>query len=149
MGGVRPSRIQARLPIMPAVACRPCAVDNERRSVLPPLSPPGSRLLTEPPVRLDGLFEADQTIAVRVDVPEVFLGAEPLAAGDVAVAVDVHLAEPERARGLGHCGRVRPILVDAEEPGSSGHPGAERHLKLPRYFFPGQEAVLVRVPDSH
>src|SRR5712672_2527504 len=100
MGGVRPSGIQASLPITPAVACRPCAVDDERQSVLAPLSPPRLRLLTEPPVRLDRLFEADQTVAVRVDVAEVFLGAEPLAAGDVAVAVDVHLAKPERALGL-------------------------------------------------
>src|SRR6266480_3321933 len=138
MGGVRPSRIQALPPIMPSVASRPCAVDNERRSVPAPLSPPRLRLLTEPPVRLDCLFEADQTVAVRVNVPEVLLGAEPLTAGDVAVAVDVHLAEPERALGLRHCGRVRPVLVDAEEPGPPGHPGAKRHLKLPRYFFPGQ-----------
>src|SRR5262245_45375339 len=46
-------------------------------------------------VRL-GLLGADQAVAVRVDLLEHLVGAQPLGARDVAVAVAVHLAEPQR-----------------------------------------------------
>src|SRR5262245_40365708 len=45
------------------------------------------------------LLSADEAVAVRVDGAELPLGAEPFAAGDIAVAVPVHLAEPEGAGG--------------------------------------------------
>src|SRR5437868_6540492 len=43
-----------------------------------------------------GFVGVDQAIAVAVDAVEVGLGAEELAARNVAVAVAVHLAEPQR-----------------------------------------------------
>ena len=41
----------------------------------------------------------DQAVAVAVEALERGAGAEELAAGDVAVAVAIHLAEPERPGG--------------------------------------------------
>src|SRR5579884_1747677 len=43
-----------------------------------------------------GLLGADQAVAVGVDGAELLVGAEELAARHVAVAVGVHLAEPQR-----------------------------------------------------
>src|SRR4051794_16593698 len=53
--------------------------------------------LLEPLVGLAGLFQADQAVAVEIDADEVLWAAEELAGRDVAVAVDVHRAEPGRA----------------------------------------------------
>src|SRR5206468_78408 len=54
------------------------------------------QFLAEPLVRLDRFFETDK--AVGVDAAEVLLSAQPLAARDVAIPVDVSLAEPQRPR---------------------------------------------------
>ena len=65
-----------------------------------------------------GLPGAEEPVAVRVDLPELRGGPEPLARRQVAVPVEVHLAEPGRPRapvprrggawraGLGHDGGV-------------------------------------------
>src|SRR5438128_2688054 len=45
-----------------------------------------------------GFLHTDQAVVVRVDAVELLVGAEKLPARHVAVAVEVHLAEPERAR---------------------------------------------------
>src|SRR5437867_3514041 len=58
-------------------------------------------LLAEPGVGLDGLLQADQPIAVGVDPSKVLRTSQKLARRDVAVVVDVHLAEPQWARGFG------------------------------------------------
>src|SRR5262245_57341435 len=44
----------------------------------------------------DGFLQADQPVAVRVDLAELFVGAQELPARHVAVAVAVHLVEPRR-----------------------------------------------------
>src|SRR2546430_499287 len=44
-----------------------------------------------------GLLAADEAVAVEVEFLEIFRGAQKLGARDVAVAVTVHLAEPQRA----------------------------------------------------
>src|SRR5262249_44751737 len=49
-----------------------------------------------PPVVPLRLLDADEPVAVRVDLPELFVGAEELLARHVAVAVAVHLLEPQR-----------------------------------------------------
>src|SRR5262249_38205588 len=49
------------------------------------------------PLRLLG---TDQAVAIRVDAFELLVGAQELATRQVAVAVRVHLAEPERANSL-------------------------------------------------
>src|SRR5262249_43544787 len=57
-----------------------------------------------------GFFQADETVAIGVDAAEELLAEEEFLAGDVAIAVTVHLAEPHRATcrpfGLGGRGSV-------------------------------------------
>src|SRR5947209_3420431 len=66
-----------------------------RHSALPRL------LLPERGVGAVGFFGADEAIAVCIDLLELRIGAEELAAGYVAIVVAVHLAEPERAGSPG------------------------------------------------
>src|SRR5262249_32643234 len=54
-------------------------------------------LLADQGVSLDRLLGADEAVAVGVDLVEQLVAAGELAPGHVAVAVLVHLAEPERA----------------------------------------------------
>src|SRR5947207_348740 len=107
-------------------------------------------LLAEPLVRLDRLFEADEAVAVGVDAAEVLLGAQPLAARDVAVAVDVGLAEPQRPRGPLFPGRLHVLALPAEENlTATRRARAQLHLKQPRQLLFGESAVLVGVPGGH
>src|SRR5437899_9562653 len=53
-----------------------------------------------------GLLSADEAVAVGVDAAELLARAEKFAARHVAIAVSVHLAEPERP-GRGFLGRRR------------------------------------------
>src|SRR5262249_7061459 len=64
-----------------------------------------------------GLLEADQAVAVGVDLPEQLLAADPLAPRHVAVAVAVHLAEPQR-----------PLAALRQRPGRPGEAGDGDHL---------------------
>src|SRR5437773_12064913 len=54
------------------------------------------RLPFAQPLRPFRLFHANQAVAVRVQELEIRRGAEELAAGHVAVAVAVHVPEPQR-----------------------------------------------------
>src|SRR5947209_8334726 len=45
-----------------------------------------------------GFLDTDQAVVIRVDAVELLVGAEEFLARHVAVAVEVHLTEPERAR---------------------------------------------------
>src|SRR3954468_18723766 len=60
-----------------------------------------------------GFRQADQAVAIGVDLLEQLLAEQEFLAGDVAVAVAVHLAEPERAR----LGRLRRDLGAAAVQG--------------------------------
>src|SRR5262249_2978051 len=53
------------------------------------------RSLPSLPLRFLRLFNADEPVAVEVEALEIVVGAEELAARHVAVAVAVHVAEPE------------------------------------------------------
>src|SRR5262249_31350650 len=56
-----------------------------------------SLLLARPGLVALGFLDADQAVAVRVDLAEQLFAEQELLARDVAVAVAVHLAEPQRA----------------------------------------------------
>src|SRR5262245_37885816 len=62
------------------------------RALLLPLLRP------HPLVVADGLLQADEAVAVGVDLLELLVGAQKLPPRHVAVAVAVHLAEPQRPR---------------------------------------------------
>src|SRR5262249_10857785 len=98
----------------------------DRRRGVRSLSPAGLALLAEPLVRTLRLVGVDQAVAVGVDALEVLGGAQELA-GDVAVAVAVHLLKPERAaapverRGLpAGAGRHRGVAGQAERSLADG-----------------------------
>src|SRR5262249_29095802 len=76
------------------------------------------QLRPHPGVGLLGLLGADEAVAVGVDLLEVLVGAEELLARDVAVAVAVHLPEPQRpAAGAGRAG---PTGGDHARPDGRG-----------------------------
>src|SRR5262249_43178067 len=55
------------------------------------------------------LFVADEPVTVQVEALEVFLAAEELAQGDVAIAVAIHLEKPNELRR-------RPIELQERHP---------------------------------
>src|SRR5215471_15823501 len=69
------------------------------------------------PLRLEGprLLGADQAVAVRVDLLEQLLAAQPLLLRHVAVAVAVHPREPRRQVLLRRQLRRRRALAEEEE----------------------------------
>src|SRR5258708_3952666 len=44
-----------------------------------------------------GFSDTNQAVAVRVDLGELFIRAEEFTPGHIAIAVAIHLAEPDRA----------------------------------------------------
>src|SRR4051812_40085230 len=81
------------------------------------LRAPGVYSLLRPRLHvvLRRLIQADQAVAVGVDLAELLLGAEELRPRHVAVAVAVHLVEPGRAlRGLARSRTTHPVRVHGE-----------------------------------
>ena len=93
-----------------------------------------------------GFFDADQPVAVGVDRPELLVGADELLARNVAVAVAVHLLEPQRSTGSvgapaanipAHRGEHRARQRIATPVGSQGDRGGI----VSRHSCPGQFAI--------
>src|SRR5262249_16800292 len=94
------------------------------------------------------LFDADKSVAGEVEALEVVVGAEELAARHVAVAVAVHVAEPERAAGRHRsagCGSVSGGRHAPIREFAAAAAGGQE--KLPRDLGAGQKAVAVSVPN--
>src|SRR5262245_55916051 len=79
-----------------------------------------------------GLLDADQPVAVGVDLPELLVGAQELLARHVAVAVAVHLLEPQRPAGQCRPAGLPdpPLRHECHRP--EGGPGAAGPQRQPR-----------------
>src|SRR5262249_18307980 len=90
--------------------------------------------LAQAGVGLFGFFEADVAVAVLVEQLELLGCAEELARRHVAVAVAVHLAEPQRARGGNpyrlHLPRNRPHIRIRVRARGQGQLELVRDLRL-------------------
>src|SRR5262245_37707104 len=96
-----------------------------------------------------GLVGTDVAVAVLVDLLEVFQRAQPLAGRHVAVAVGVHLAEPQRPGGRATrprqlvavaLPRLQLLVLLVRILADAGH-----QVELLRDFLLVQLAVAVRV----
>src|SRR5206468_2840464 len=97
-------------------------------------------------VGLLGLLQANQAVAVRVEPGKGRVAAEELAAGNVAVAVAVHLAEPDGAgAALGRWAGGERLLHHAAAAEGVAGAGAERQRVVARDLVAREVAVAVAV----
>src|SRR5579859_5714914 len=81
---------------------------------------------------LSRFLDADETVAIGVELVEVLCAADELARRQIAVVVAVHLGEPQGSALAPAAGLLAHDVASLDDPEAPSLAGADRHLQAAR-----------------